>query len=103
VKKRTTAYPDPPRSLQAYLDGPPKVSQRALAKKAGITQGMVSLLKTGARHPRAGLARVLHELTRVPYAALLSGRRKRTHADPDDDARSDDDLVGGPEPVEDRH
>ena len=74
----TTAAPTPPRSLREYLNGPPRVTQRALALRVGCHQSMVSMLVRGQRLPRALLATKLHRVTGVPLDTLL--RPKRSHA-----------------------
>ena len=39
----------PPQTLNAYLIGPPRVSQRALADAVGCNQSMISMLRRGKR------------------------------------------------------
>lgn len=63
--------PSPP-TLKAYLAGPPKVSQRALADAVGCNQSMISMLVRGTRVPAAALAVRLHTTTGVPLKALLA-------------------------------
>lgn len=67
----------PPTTLQAYLDGPPRIRQRALAKRLGVHQSMISMLAKGQRRPRAKLALLLHRITGVPLKALLNPQRPR--------------------------
>lgn len=69
MTKRTRHTPPP--SLQAYLQGPPAVSQRALAAAIGCTQSMISMLVQGKRVPSGTLATRLHAVTQVPLAVLL--------------------------------
>jgi plasmid maintenance system antidote protein VapI len=70
------APPSPP-TLQAYLAGPPAVSQRALADAVGCNQSMISMLIRGTRVPSAALAVRLHTTTGVPLKALLAPKLKK--------------------------
>lgn len=67
----------PPRTLRAYLKGPPKVSQAALARRLGVTQSMISLVVRGVRQPRAYLVLKLHRATRISLQDLLHPPRTR--------------------------
>lgn len=71
TKPRNRHDGQPPKSLRAYLKGPPGVSQRALADALGCHQSMVSMLVHRKRKPSANLLRQLHAITGVPLAALL--------------------------------
>jgi len=64
----------PVRSLRAFLQGPPAVSQRALAAAVGCNQSMISMLAKGKRAPSARLAVKLHAVTGVPLQTLLAQR-----------------------------
>lgn len=72
MTKKGTRRDGPPPTLRAYLKGPPKVSQRALADALGINQSMVSMLMRGKRRPSAERMRDIHAITGVPLAALLN-------------------------------
>ena len=69
--------PSDPSTLRAYLAGPPKVSQRALAEAVDCNQSMISMLVRGVRVPSAALAVKLHTTTGVPLKALLEPKRKK--------------------------
>jgi transcriptional regulator with XRE-family HTH domain len=72
MTKRLTRRDEPPKTLRAYLTGPPPVSQRALADALGVHQSMISMLASGKRRPSAMLTAKLHAITGVPLAALLN-------------------------------
>jgi len=71
---KPTARATAPRSLRAYLTGPPRVGQRTLAEAAGCNQSMISMLLRGKRVPSARLAVTLHTITKVPLKTLLATR-----------------------------
>lgn len=85
----------PAKTLRAYLKGPPKVSQRELARALGVHQSMVSMLAKGKRAPSATLLKQLHAITGVPLASLLHladeppprHRRRRRRPPPEDSSR----------------
>jgi len=69
-----------PRSLRAYLIGPPAIGQRALAEAVGCNQSMISMLARGTRAPSARLAVKLHAITGIPLRTLLATRMDPTPA-----------------------
>ena len=71
-----------PQTLPEYLDGPPRISQRKLARRLHVTQPTISMIVRGRRRPRASLALRLHKLTGVPLEALLAPRRVRKRGPP---------------------
>lgn len=59
-------------SIDAYLEAT-EITQQGLAKKLGISQGALSMIKSGQRIPRPRLALRIHELTGIPLDTLLKG------------------------------
>jgi len=49
------------------------MTQNEAAKKAGITQGFLSLIVTGQRRPAWSLAKALAELTKTDVAVWMEG------------------------------
>lgn len=66
-----------PSTLQRYLKGPPRVTQRTLARKVGVHQSLISMLKRKERAAGGALALRLHRVTGVPLEELLRGPRRR--------------------------
>jgi transcriptional regulator with XRE-family HTH domain len=64
--KRRKAYA----TLHAYLEGE-GINQGALAKRAKITQGHMSLILSGRRTPSLPLALILSRIANVPIESLL--------------------------------
>jgi hypothetical protein len=77
-----SSRPGPFVSLRAYLAGPPRVSQRQLAKRARCNQSHISMIANGTRTPSAKLALTLHAITGVPLAALLKPKKRRRRRAP---------------------
>jgi transcriptional regulator with XRE-family HTH domain len=88
----------PPRSIQEYLDGPPRVSQRTLADRLGVGQSTISLWLRDERKPSNERLLKLYEITGVPLTTLMKiGRAKRKasdHATPDHDTHDATDDHG---------
>jgi len=105
----------PPRSLQEYLDGPPKVTQEELATKVGVHQTTISLYLSDDRRPSAERALLLHKATGVALTTILAigrpagrprgkrstGKPLDVHHDYDDDGSADP-LADRPLPLETR-
>lgn len=68
VSKRTTALK---RRVNAAMKARGFQSQNALARKAGIGTGYLSMILAGKRHPRYPLAVTLEELTGIEATAFL--------------------------------
>ena len=49
------------------------MNQTEIAKKAGITQGFISLILTGQRRPDWDLAKALAKLTKTDVAVWMEG------------------------------
>jgi len=69
--------PPGPRSLRAWLKGPPRIPQHVLARKVGVNQSLISMLVTGDRLPGGQLALRLARVTGIPIEALLHPPRRR--------------------------
>jgi plasmid maintenance system antidote protein VapI len=67
-----------PATLKAYLKQEHALSQRALARAAGVHQSMISMLARGKRSCRGTLAVKLRALTGVPLEALIVTPRRRS-------------------------
>ena len=76
TKAATPVRRPAPRTLRAFLSGPPAVGQRALAEAVGCNQSMISMLLRGKRAPSASLAVRLHAITKVPLKTLLATKMK---------------------------
>jgi len=64
-------------SLQAYLTGPPRVTQRDLARRAELNQSAISMILRGKRLPSGPMAMRLSQLTGVPVAAFFARKRPK--------------------------
>jgi len=53
------------------------MTQNEAAKKAGITQGFLSLIVTGQRRPAWSLAKALAELTKTDVAVWMEGDEQK--------------------------
>jgi len=64
-------------AVKAYLKGPPRRSQRELAKKLGVNQSYVSKVVRKQRVMSTKLVFAFHELSKIPLEDLRPARLRR--------------------------
>lgn len=82
----STKREEPPTTLKQFLKGPPVVTQRSLAKLAGVSQAMVSMLVRHKRKPRIKLLLKLSAITGIPVERLAGARPKKPRDPPPGEA-----------------